>query len=186
MTAESKATYVVQWSDVPEGGLEKNLCASPQECRKLAEVTGVVSLSNVQADFKITRWQRRGLKVAAVVRAEVVQNCVVSLDTVSSCLAEPAEWCFKPEAAGQANVEKDAVLLIDPMGEDPADLLIDGRVDLERLLAEQLCLMIDPFKRSTTAEFDDLYKDVQESSPPPVPDTSPFAILKQIGKNQRN
>jgi len=186
MTAKPKSTYVVQWCDVPGSGLEKNLCASPQECRDLAEMTGVVSLSSVQADFKVTRWQRRGLKVAVVVRAEVVQNCVVSLETVSSCLTEPAEWYFKPEAAGQINTEKDAVLLIDPMGEDPADPLIDGRVDLGQLLVEQLCLMIDPFKRSATIEFNDLYKDAQKSYPPPGPDTSPFAVLKQFGKNHRN
>jgi len=176
----------VQWSDVPEGGLEKNMCASPEECRNLAEMSGVVSLSSVKADFKVTRWQRRGLKVAVVVRAEVVQNCVVSLEAVSSCLTEPAEWYFKPESARQKSAEKDAVLLIDPLGEDPADPLIDGRVDLGQLLAEQLCLMVDPFKRAATVEFDGLYKDAQNSSPPPEPDTSPFAILKQIGKNQRN
>jgi len=185
MTLEPELTYPVFWSDVPNNGVSKKITATTQECRKLAEMLDVVSLSHVEADFEITRWRRSGLKVAADIRADVVQNCVVNLETVSSSLNEQTEWFFKPEVGLKKNNEPETVLQIDPSGEDPADPLIDGRINLGDLLAEHLCLMIDPFMRSPLVEFDAIYENLRESPASGASNISPFAILKQIGKTHK-
>jgi uncharacterized metal-binding protein YceD (DUF177 family) len=148
----------------------------------MAKMLGVVALSQVEAHFKVTRWRKSGLKVIADISADVIQNCVVSLETISSSLNEQFEWVFQPATRPRKEVDKDAVLLIDPLGEDAADLLIDGRIDLGQLLSEHLCLMIDPFIRSENIEFDALYQTSQKLTAPETSNVSPFAVLKQIGK----
>ncbi len=182
MTPTSEMTCLIHWTDVPSKGVRKKIIATEKECEELAEMLDIVALRIIKADFEITRWRGAGLKVTADISAEVEQNCVVSLETISSCEQEQGEWFFKPEARQRKNIDSEAVLQIDPLGEDPADPLVDGRVDLWQLLIEHLCLMIDPFKRSATVEFETVYKDVIETSASDSSSISPFAILKTIGK----
>ncbi len=182
MTSKSELTHPVYWTDVSGSGTDKKISATTEECRKLADRLGVISFSRVDAHFKVTRWHRDGLKVVVDIHADVAQSCVVSLETVSSSLNEQAEWYFKPEARPRKNDDPDVVLQIDPLGEDPADPLIDGKVDLGQLLVEHLCLMIDPFARSANVAFDTVYEEVRKSSDQEASNVSPFAVLKQIGK----
>jgi len=186
MTVELVISQTIHCTDVPEGGLNKNISATPEECRKLAQMLGVIELSNLEASFVITRWHRKGLKIKAEISADVVQNCVVSLETISSSLKEDAQWCFKPEPRASKDTDKDIVVMVDPLGEDPADILLEGKVDLGELLAEHLCLMIDPFIRSPAVDFETFYSDAQTPELSEASNVSPFAILKQIGKNEKN
>ncbi len=182
MTPTSEMTCLIHWTDVPSKGVRKKIIATEKDCVELAKILDIVALCDVKADFEITRWRGGGLKVTADISADVEQNCVVSLEAISSCVQERAEWFFKPEAQSRKNSDSEVVLQIDPLGEDPADPLIDGRVDLWQLLIEHLCLMIDPFKRSDTVEFETVYKDVIKTSASGSSSISPFAILKTIGK----
>jgi len=182
MTPNSEMTCLIHWTDVPNKGVRKKIIATDMECEKLAKMLNVVALREVNADFEITRWRGSGLKVTADISADVEQNCVISLEAISSSEHEQAEWFFKPEARSRKNIDSEAVLQIDPLGEDPADLLVEGRVDLWQLLIEHLCLMIDPFKRAASVEFDTVYTEVMGSSAPENSKISPFAILKTMGK----
>ena len=185
MALNPEITCLIHWADVPKNGVRKKIIATLNECEELAKILGVVALCEVRADFEVSRWRRLGLKVTADISAQAEQNCVVCLEPVSSCIQEQAEWFFEPEERSKKNVDIETVLEIDPLGEDPADPLVDGRVDLWPLLVEHLCLMIDPFKRSTEVEFETVYNEVKETSSSESTenfDASPFAILKTIGK----
>ena len=152
------------------------------ECEEVAKILDVVALRQFQADFEVTRWRGAGLKVIANISAEVDQNCVISLEPVSSRVHEQVEWFFKPEERAKKNIDNEAILQIDPLGEDPADPLVEGRVDLWLLLVEHLCLVIDPFKRSESVEFETVFKEVMDSSESENSKVSPFSILKTMGK----
>ncbi len=182
MAPTSEMTCLIHWTDVPSNGMRKKIIASEKECEELAKMLDVVALYRLKADFEIIRWRGAGLKVTADISADVEQSCVVSLETISSRVQEQDEWFFIPEVRPKKNIDSEVVLQIDPLGEDPADPLVDGRVDLWQLLIEHLCLMIDPFKRSATVEFETVYQDVMETSAPDSSSVSPFAILKTIGK----
>jgi len=182
MNTKPELTYPLHWTDVPNSGINVKISATSEECGYLVKMLGVIALTQVEANFKITRWRRSGLKVVADINADVIQNCVVSLEKISSSLNEQAEWVFKPLARPGKEADKDVVLLIDPLGEDPADPLIDGRIDLGQLLSEHLCLMIDPFIRSENIDFDALYQNAQKITASETSNVSPFAVLKKIGK----
>ncbi len=182
MTSNSELTYPLHWTDVPNNGVQKKISASQVECKELAKTLDVVSISQVNAQFEITRWRRTGLKITADIRAEVVQDCVVSLENICSRLHEQAEWFFLPQIRSTKNTDMETVLQIDPLGGDPADPLVDGKVDLGQLLTEHLCLMIDPFKRSDSVDFETMYKDVQGKTANEFSTASPFAILETIDK----
>jgi len=175
-------TCLIHWTDVPNNGVRKKIIATDKECEEVAKILNVVALRQVKADFAITRWRGAGLKVIADISAEVDQNCVVSLEPVSSGMQEQAEWFFKSEARSKKDIDNEAVLQIDPLGKDPADLLVEGRVDLWQMLIEHMCLMIDPFKRSASVEFETVYNEVMDPSAPENSKISPFAILKTMGK----
>lgn len=182
MTSNFELTYPLHWTDVPNNGVRKKISASQVECEELAKTLGVVSLSQVNADFEITRWRRTGLKIIADIRVDVVQDCVVSLENISSRLQEQAEWFFLPQTRPKKDTDVEIVLQIDPLAGDPADPLVDGKVDLGQLLTEHLCLMIDPFKRSDSVDFETMYKDVQGKTATELSTASPFAVLKTIDK----
>jgi len=182
MSPNSEMTCLIHWTDVPGKGVRKKIIATDKECEDLAKMLGVVAFRQVEASFEITRWRGSGLKVIADIVADVDQNCVVSLEPISSCEREQAEWFFKSDARSKKDIDNDAVLQIDPMGEDPADLLVEGRVDLWQLLIEHLCLMIDPFKRAASVDFEAVYNEVTDPSASENSKASPFAILKTMGK----
>lgn len=182
MTSKLEMTCQIHWADVPKSGVNKKLSATQKECQDLAGSLGVLAFQHVEADFKITRWRSSGLKLIADIRAEVVQNCVVSLETVSSSLDEQMEWHFLPVEKLRKDADTEIVLQIDPLGDDPADALVDGKVDLGTLVAEHLCLMIDPFVRASAVEFDDVFEDVKKSHALETAEISPFAVLDQLRK----
>lgn len=181
MTEKSEISYPVHVTDIPRSGLVKKISGTPTECEALAQLLSVEDVVSVDAEFKIARWHKEGLRISAHIIVDVVQNCVVSLEPISSHLEEREEWKFKPETATRPgkNEKLQDLLLIDPFGEDPADILEAGQIDLFALLSEHLCLMIDPFVRSPSIEFDDVYNQAVDHGEPVEEKVSPFAILKQ-------
>ena len=173
-------------TDVPRGGLVKKIRGTSAECIALAEILSVEKVESVEAEFKIGRWHKEGLRISVHIVIDVVQTCVVSLEPISSHLDESEDWRFKPETVKRPgkNEKLQDLLLIDPFGEDPADILEEGQVDLFALLSEHLCLMIDPFVRSPLVDFDEVYPQVEGPKEAVEEKVSPFAILKQrMGKD---
>ncbi len=187
MTSDIEMLRPLIWTDIPKAGLNKAILATPIERQKLAKLLDIEELIDFSAQLQISRWRGDGLKIKAEIRAEVVQNCVVSLIPVTSHLEEQTEWCFKPETRQkEKNKMSQEDMLIDPLSEDPADPLIDGKVDLGELVIEHLVLMIDPFVKSPTASFEQFYNDGQKTAAPEAEDVSPFAVLKHAAKNDNN
>lgn len=187
MTHDPELHRPIHSTDVPKGGVNQKILATEEECQLLALRLDVERIEGFKAHVKVTRWRRDGLKVMADIHADVVQNCVVSLEPIASHLEEQAVWHFKPEARFKSDDKqaKADELLIDPMGEDPADPLVDGVIDLGEILIEHLCLMIDPFARSPEADFEEVYKDAGTKDKLAPDNVSPFAVLKEMVKTPK-
>lgn len=167
-------------ASVPAEGLEIVIRASDAECAALARLNALPGVLWLEAPFRITRSGRDGLKVAGVLRAEVRQTCVVTLEEFDALIEEPVSVRFAPPPQAQQGpahgrretLTADDALDLDADGADP---LVGGHIDLGALAAEFLTLGLDPHPRKPGARF--------EEPAPTTPDDSPFAAILKRGSD---
>ena len=105
------------------------------------------------------------LRLEATLSAEVVQECVVTLEPVRGKIEDRFVLLYGPA------VERGELMLLED--EEVLEPMTDGRVDLGEAVAQQLSLAIDPFPRAPGAAA---------SSVPSEGIASPFAALAQWSK----
>jgi hypothetical protein len=165
--------------DVPEAGLHFDLAADGEVRAAVARLAGLRDLSRLEAAFDVKRHAEGGLRVTGRVSATVGQNCVVTLEPLSSDIEEEVDLLFIPQHhAVQAKPEGES-------GHEPHEAkwndpepLVDGGADLGALAAEFLILGIDPYPRKPGAVF----------QPPSdnKPDSGPFAALAGLTKGRND
>lgn len=168
---------IVKRDDVPEGGLEIAIDATPDERAAMAGVFGIPAVESLSGRLSVTPWRGRGLAVKGEVEARVVQTCVVTTDPVHNLVHEDVEVYFAPKR-GRRTADQTA-----PNAEVPdADMedLVDERIDVGGLAAEHIALGLEPYPRKPGVEF--------ESGRPTENDReeSPFAVLSALRDNQRD
>jgi uncharacterized metal-binding protein YceD (DUF177 family) len=132
----------------PEGGLAFDVVATEEERTKLAARFGLVELGLLAAAGRI---ERRGkeLLLTGEVTADLAQPCVVTLEPVPAHLTFPIERRFRKGPAAARPVEIDLDLEGD---EDEVDLIQQDEFDVGELVAEELCLALDPYPRVSGAD----------------------------------
>ena len=154
--------------DIPETGLHIELEAPTTARDEIARIAGLRALTRFSAVFDLIR-QGDSAQVMGRVRAQVGQNCVVTLEPIESDIEEKVDLVFAPATAVPTNdgpVAKAA--------DDVPEPLAGGAVDLAAVATEFLLLGIDPYPRKAGVKF----------SPPKVDDAvaNPFAVLEALKK----
>jgi hypothetical protein len=169
--------------DVPETGLAISIRADEAECAAIAGSDGLVAVAGLEADLKVTKRDGMRFNVRGVLRARVVQSCVVSLDPFETEVSAEINVDFAP-AAEIAKMSRGAGADIDAGADaaesfgpnhEPPDPIVDGRIDLGALVEEFLVLSLDPYPRKPGVRFDEL-----GFSGDPIEKASPFEILKKL------
>ena len=169
-------SHPVRRDEVPETGLHLDLVADAATRAAIAAVAGIRGLPHLAASFDLAR-QGAGLRVTGDIAATVEQNCVVTLEPMSSEVREPIDLVFVPPRAGapsEETAEDDIDQDIDPGAEDEPEILVDGVADLGVAATEFLLLAIDPYPRKSGVVFE----------PPKTEDPGghPFAALEALKK----
>jgi hypothetical protein len=174
----SRRVVVEPW---PHGGMAVDLSADAAERRSLAERFGLLELRALRGHGRL---ERRGaeLVLQGWLEADVVQECVVSLEPVAARLRKPVERRYRrggASAAAQARFEPHGTIILDA---DEADVepVVGGEIDLGEAFAEELGLALDPYPRAFGAaalESDVLGSHVSVGAKE-RPGT-PFAALRQ-------
>lgn len=165
MMTASEFSRPIEISRLPEGGMEMAIAATPAECAALARRFSLLALDRLEAALRLEWVAGRLLRLEATLSAEVVQECVVTLEPVRSEVEERFALLYGPAVA-----TSDAMLRED---EEVLEPIVDGRIDLGEAVAQQLSLAIDPFPRAPGA------------AAPPAPGegmASPFAALAKWRK----
>lgn len=162
-------THIVRVSDVPRSGLKVRLEADEASRERMMKAFDLVGLPRMTATFNITGNARR-LKVKGEVRADIRQNCVVTLEDFDSRITEPFDLTFSED------VSPDTVVMQNEddgfsRREDP-EPLINDRIDLGEIAAEHLALALDPWPRKPGVTF----SWIEDEGEP-----SPFAALRGMG-----
>ncbi len=144
----------------PEGRTER-IEATAEERAALAERFGLLDLSSLTADLALTPAPGGALRARGTLRADVVQECVVTLEPVPARIEDALDWRILPPGAEPS----------DELEEGPEEIESepDGSVDLGEAVAQGLSLALDPYPRAPDAAVPDAARDAAEN---------PFAALR--------
>ena len=155
----------------------KKFEASADERARLAASLGLVEIPALSAEIALNRDQNGIIYLDGRLTAEVVQNCVVSLVPLNQAIDEEIRLRFVQDNSRSASTpaKTGAEIDVDPMQEDPPEIVSGRAIDLGSIVVEHLVLAIDPYPRAPGA------------SPPdnPVADSpdsrdSPFSVLEKL------
>ncbi len=160
--------------DIPDTGLPAERTAAPDELDRLAKALDLEACSSLSVNYTIMPTGNGRYRLYGSLTAEVRQPCVVTLEPIMTNIAESFSFALWPEADMPAPTSGEVDLDDEP---DPEPIL-DGRIDVGRLVFECLAGAIDPFPRKPGATLAKL------SAAPKGGDDgkseSPFAVLAQI------
>lgn len=165
-------TTVVDWvhetRSIPEAGLDVTREANEETRAALAEALGIAVCKSLIARYTIRPFESGRFELHGTAEMEAQQACVVTLEPLERTYRirlDVAYW--PPELLGDG-----PGMDIDSLADDP-EPIEDGRLDVGRVIYEELASTVDPFPRKDDATF--AWKDEQ------VPERdNPFAALEKL------
>lgn len=151
--------------------------ADAATCEALAEYLGVDTVANFQAELAVRRWRKHGAMIEGTVSADIVQQCVVTLEPVNSQVNETVFARFLPASMLQPEKSMDEGIVIDPLAEDPPEPFDGREINLGALLLEHLALGIDPYPRAPGAAIPESFT---QAAAEPEKRPNPFQVLAQL------
>ncbi len=127
-------------------GMTVEVQAKPDELPAIAARLRVLELASLHCAFKLRRVGAATVEAQGVLRAEVTEACVVSLDPFSHDVQERFTVHFVPSGTEDDNPDPEAVDQIPYSA---------GAADLGEAAVEQLALALDPFPRKPGAVLPD-------------------------------
>jgi uncharacterized metal-binding protein YceD (DUF177 family) len=174
-------SYNVKVGHISANPVRIKLDANEAERAALAEFWDIVSVGLFRAELQVTRWKKDGLKVKGTVKAEIVQECVATLEDVPSSIDEEFEQIFVPEGSKLArlvlNAEGEIVVSVE--GDDMPEQFTGDTIDVGSLVTEIAALAIDPYPRKDGVDFVETAPVEEEIEVKP----SSFAALKDWKKS---
>ncbi|MDD9797674.1 MAG: YceD family protein [Alphaproteobacteria bacterium] len=196
---ETEFSRIVKAANVPPHGLHVTETANVEECQALAERYMIEAVKHFEVAADIRQWRKQGLHVKALIKADIIQTCIVTLEAMENSIEERFEVFMLPEnmlasyltkanKASKADKAGKAELIEDL---DMPDLLVDGQCDIGELAAQYLSLALDPYPRkqgaqsayldSMTEDNDAMTEDNREQAESGAQDKShPFAMLAKL------
>ena len=129
--------------EIEAGADEREALAARFELRALERLSATVRLARAKGSAGAVRLHARLV-------ADVVQSCVVGLVPVPAHIDERIELLFAPAQTPAVGGE----VVIDALGEDPPEQLVDNVIDVGEVVAEHLALALDPYPRAVDAALD--------------------------------
>lgn len=172
--------FPVQVRSIPEKGIVLTLDATEPERIKLAKNHDILEVKYFHADYRVTRWKRRGVKLKGMVIAEITQECVISRLPIENKITQPVELIFMPDDSKLARDRHDFQnyeIMIDVEGPDTPEILNGESIDVGAISEEFFELAIDRYPRTDDVAGLDVSKDFVEAET-----HLPFAVLGKLKK----
>jgi uncharacterized metal-binding protein YceD (DUF177 family) len=161
---------------IPLGGIEEHIVASPVEREALAKRFGLLEIPKFEAFLNVDRAEGQMVAVTGHLLAEIVQQCVVTLDPVPQKVRDTINVLFSPPHL----IKKDREGPLGDLGDaEPPEPIENGTIDLGELASQHLATAMDPYPRKAGAELG----RVEAASPSRTADIqplNPFAKLKKV------
>ncbi len=167
---------------LPTNGLRIKLEPTSEQLKLMVKVADIVSIERFVAELEFRRWQKKGVSVKGKVFAQITQQCVITLEPVSSEVNEEIDRIFVPPGSKylKPTFDDDGELVLDYDGRDEPELYEGTTLDAWEIAMEHFTLGIDPFPRAEGAELEEL--GLAEEVETEDEKISPFAALKDLYK----
>jgi uncharacterized metal-binding protein YceD (DUF177 family) len=169
MSGELSWDHLVE--DIPAAGLTVERTADSEERQRLAAALDLVDVPELRARYHITPLSFGRYELAGELAAVVDQTCVATLEPVRSEVAETYVATYWPPE-GMPEPSKGQVALDAEPDPEP---IVDGSIDVGRIVFESLAAGIDPFPRVPGAVFEGPLSTPEAQRP-----ESPFAVLASL------
>lgn len=145
--------------------------ATDEERQALVEALGVSGVGSFTFKGTVRGLRRDRFHVEGVVRAEIVQACVVTLEPIESVVSEDISQQYWPEGTLPTPGPEEEV---DPFVAAPPEPIVSGKLVLGQLAYELISAQIDPYPRKDGEEIG------QMEAGGGTPEEHPFAALKDL------
>jgi len=156
------------------GTAELEIVASAAERRALVRRCALLSLDALQAQLTVRREVAGDIVVSGHLQAELVQECVVTLEPVGESVSAPFEQRYTLRPA-----EPVGDLVVGPDDAEPPEAIEGETIDLGELVAQFLSLSINPYPRSPEADA------LADQHLGEAPREGPFAILAKLRQSDQ-
>lgn len=168
---DSPVSFVVDVRRLPQKGFPVRFEADTLQRALLAKDHGLISVDRFVADLVVQTWKRDGIRVSGTVDADVVQECIVTLEPLPAQVHETIDALFVPEWSPLARPDhEDGEMFLSAEGPDAPEIFDGESVDTGALAEEFFGLALDPYPRKPGAE---LSKEGENGV-----GSSPFASLR--------
>jgi uncharacterized metal-binding protein YceD (DUF177 family) len=164
-------THVVR--DIPGDGLPVERAASPEEMARLAEALDILSVDKLVVRYRLTLRAGGRIALTGSIAGHVTQECVVTLDPVTATLSLPLDVVYTPQVSHTESAAEGTLEDLEKPEEEPIE---NGKIDVGRVVLEELMSGIDPYPRRPDANFD-WPSDAAEAA-----GNNPFAALERLRK----
>lgn len=178
---EDLFSYPVRVGHISANPVTVHIEADQQDLKRLAAQWQIPEVTGFKAEIALKRWKRDGVRVTGRISAEIIQECVVTLEPVKQHIEEDVEAVFLPEGSRLANRSQDGAgeIFLDPEGPDLPDTFSGDSIDVGAVVAEFAALAIDPYPRKPGQDFADRIESDSASDKKP----SPFAVLQGLKRD---
>lgn len=159
-------------AEVAQQGIAAEIAADAAACGRVAAALELLTCNGLVARYRIRPIAGGGFRLAGNLVADVVQQCIITLEPVPAHLETPFDVEYWPPGAGS---DGDTSEEISALGAAEIEVLDDGRIDVGRIVFEQLAAALDPYPRKQGAELGEVAAGGGEDSR-----DNPFAVLKQL------
>ena len=142
LTSVATAAMVCFVSSPQEASAQAKLCgrsvkivADAGQCAAVAARLHLPAIASLQASLLAAPFGKDGISVKGEIASRLTQTCVVTSEDFESDIVAPVDIRFSPDGV-DPNADIDLAELIEEGGEDPPDLLVDGRIDLGAVITE--------------------------------------------------
>jgi len=159
--------------NVSERGAEIAAAPNAAERAAIAAFIGASALERFTATIRLSRSSRDSFDYDASFTADVVQDCVVTLEPVRSHLEGgfTRRYRLLPKPSRRRGPVSD--IEITDTVDDELEVLASPHVDLAAPLLEELSLVLDPYPRAPGVAFAAPQDDT-------APSENPFAVLAKL------
>jgi uncharacterized metal-binding protein YceD (DUF177 family) len=177
---ESAISHHVSVNRLPQSGMPVKLKADARELKRLSEAHELVEVTAFTADLLVKKWRKDGVKITGTVNADIIQNCVVTLEPLQNSVSNDIDAVFVPESSKLARpqISGEGEIVLDFDGPDLPETFAGDTIDVGALAEEMFGLAIDPYPRKDDAPFEFHDESASEAETKP----SPFAKLIDFPK----
>ncbi|WP_068083078.1 YceD family protein [Polycladidibacter stylochi] len=162
---------------------------SSEQCQQVAKAYDLIEVKQLEAQLELRTWRKNGVAISGVIDAEVIQQCIISLEPVREVVHDSFERTFLPEEErGTKRKNEDSLeLLVDMEEKDPPETFSGSSLDVGAVICEHFALALNNFPRAAGVEMDEKFAPQpidEEAEVREKQQASPFAALKKLRESE--